>query len=67
MTQRTRKIIEFVLIGVSVLLIVMFVAEHFMTEPRPSWHKDLPFLALAFVIASGWARGRRRRSRQSVD
>ena len=66
MTQRTRNIIEYVLIGVSILCVVTFVVQHFMTSPRPSWHRDLVWLALAFVIASGVVRGRTRRARQNA-
>ena len=61
MTQRTRNIIANVLLGVTVLLIVEFVRQHFMAAPHPSWHNDLPWLALAFVIASDLVRGRLRR------
>ena len=67
MTQRTRNIIANVLLGVAVLFIVAFVAQRFMTPPRPSWHKDLPWLGLASVTASELARGRRRRAMQSLD
>ncbi len=61
MTQRTRNIIANVLIVVSVFCIVTFVVQHFMTTPRPTWHRDLASLALGFVIASELVRGRRRR------
>ncbi|HEY4216462.1 MAG TPA: hypothetical protein VGM67_04960 [Gemmatimonadaceae bacterium] len=69
MTQRTRNIIANILIGVSILCIVTFVVQHFMTTPRPPWHKDLAWLAIAFVIASDLARGsrRRRRAMQNPD
>jgi hypothetical protein len=67
MTQRMRNIIANALIGVSILCIVAFTAQHFMTLPRPSWHKDLVWLAIAFVIASDLARGRRRRARQDLN
>lgn len=63
MTQRTRNIIAGVFLGVSVLMIIAFVVQHFMT-PRPSWHKELPWLALAFVSVSGIVRGRARRAMQ---
>ena len=61
MTQRTRNIVANVLLGVTVLLILEFVRQHFMTPPRPSWHNDLVGLALASVIASDLVRGRWRR------
>ena len=67
MTQRTRNIIANVFLGLTVLFAVTFVAQHFMTQPRPSWHNDLPWLALAFVIASDLVRGRLRRARQKLD
>jgi hypothetical protein len=67
MTQRTRDIIALALLGVSILLIGAFVAQHFMTAPRPSWHKDLAWLGLASVTASALVRGRRRRAMQSPD
>jgi hypothetical protein len=60
MTQRTRNIIANVLIGMSILMVVTFVAQHFMTTPRPPWHRDLAFSALAVVIASELVRGRSR-------
>ena len=67
MTQRTRNIIANILFGVSILCVVAFLVQHFMTVPRPPWHKDLSFLALAFVIASEGVRGRRRRTTQKPD
>ena len=67
MTQRTRNIIANIVLGVGVLFIIAFVAQHFMTPPRPSWHTDLPWLGLASVIASEVVRGRRRRAMQSPD
>lgn len=68
MIQRTRIITANVLLGVSVLFIVAFVVQHFQTPPRPSWHKDLAWLALAFAIASEPLRGRaRRRAMQNLD
>jgi hypothetical protein len=68
MTQRTRNIIANVLLGVSILFIVGFLAQHFMTPPRPSWHKDLAWLGLASVSASELVRGRlRRRAMQNLD
>lgn len=68
MTQRTRNIIANTLVGMSILMIVTFLVQHFMTPPRPSWHKDLVWLALASVIASEPVRGRRRRrAMQNVD
>ena len=67
MTQRTRNILEYVLIGMSILCVVTFVVQHFMTTPRPSWHRDLAWLALAFVIASGIVRGRVRRATRNAD
>lgn len=67
MTQRTRNIIANILIGVSVLLVVAFLIQHFMTPSRPSWHKDLAWLALASVSASDLVRGRRRRAMQNLD
>ena len=67
MTQRTRNTIEYVLIAASILCVVTFVVQHFMASPRPSWHRDLAWLALAFVIASGVVRGRVRRARQNAD
>jgi hypothetical protein len=63
MTQRTRNIISNAFLALSVVSIVVFVAQHFMSRPRPSWHRDLSWLALAFVSASAFARGRRRRRR----
>ncbi len=70
MTQQTRNVIANVLLGVSFLMVVAFVVQHFMTSPHPSWHKDLVWLALAIVIASDVVRGRlrrRRRAMQKVD
>jgi hypothetical protein len=61
MTQRTRNIIANAFLVLSVVCIVTFVARHFMTRPHPSWHRDLAWLALAFVSASELVRGRRRR------
>jgi hypothetical protein len=58
MNQRARIIIANILLGLSIVCIVAFLVEHFMTPPRPFWHKDLAWLALAFVIASGVVRGR---------
>lgn len=67
MTQRMRNIIANVLLGVGTLTIVVFVASHFMTQERPSWRKDLVWLGLASVIASGAVRGRRRGAAQDSD
>jgi hypothetical protein len=67
MTQRTRNIIANVLLGVGILTVVVFVATHFMTPPRPSWRKDMIYLGLAFVIASRPVRGRRQRAMQNLD
>jgi hypothetical protein len=68
MTQRTRNIIANSFVGVSFLFVVMFVAQHFMAAPSPTWHRDLAWLALAFVIASDLVRGwRRRRSLQDPE
>jgi hypothetical protein len=68
MTQRTRNIIATSLLVASILFIAAFVAQHFMTPPRPSWHSDLPWLAVAFATAARLARGRPRRSAmQSAD
>ena len=67
MTQRTGNIIANFLIGASVLFIIAFVTQHFMTPPRPSWHKDLAWLALASAIASELVRGRRGRVMQNPD
>jgi hypothetical protein len=62
MTQRTRNIMANLLAAVCILLIVAFVVQHFTTPPpRPSWHKDLAWLALACATASELARGRSRR------
>jgi hypothetical protein len=58
MTQRTRNIIANILLGVTILLIVAFVVQHFMAPPPPSWHKDLVGLGLASTIASDLVRGR---------
>ncbi len=68
MTQRTRNVIANVLLGVSILFIVVFVAQHFMSSPRPSWHKELAWSAPILVVASDLVRGRlRRRTMQKVD
>ena len=68
MTQRPRSIIANILVGVSILFIVAFLAQHFMTGSRPSWHKDLAWLGLASVTASELVRGRRRRrATQNLD
>lgn len=68
MTQRTRTIIANLLLGASILFIVAFLAQHFMTPARPSWHKDLAWLGLASVSASEIVRGRfRRRAMQNLD
>ena len=55
-----RNVIANVMIGVSIILIVTFLVQHFMS-PRPAGHRDMAWLALAFVIASEIVRGRRRR------
>lgn len=60
MTQRTRTIIANILLGVSILMIVAFIAQHFMTPARPSWHKDLAWLGIAGMSASRLVRGRPR-------
>ncbi len=68
MTQRTGSIIAKILLGVATLFIVAFLVQHFMTPLRPSRHKDLAWLALAFVTASELVRGRlRRRATQNLD
>lgn len=68
MTQRTRDITANSLLCVGALLVLAFVAEHYLTSPRPSWHHDLPFLALAFVMAAELVRGRlRRRAMEEPD
>jgi hypothetical protein len=68
MTQHTRDVTANSLLGVSMLLVLTFVAQHFMTSPRSSWHEDLPYIALAFVSASELVRGRmRRRAVQDGD
>jgi hypothetical protein len=59
MTQRTRTIVSSVLLALSALCMVTFVIQHFMTT-RPSWHRDIVFVGLAFAIAAGPVRGRRR-------
>jgi uncharacterized membrane protein len=61
MTQRTRNIIANILLGVTVIFLITFVVQHFMTPPRPSWHGDLVWLAVIGVSASEIVRGRRRR------
>jgi hypothetical protein len=66
MTQRTRNIIANVLLGVSILLIAAFVAQHFMTPLRPSWHTDLAWLGIASMIASRLVRGRASRRAMST-
>ncbi len=68
MTQRTRNIVANILLVVSILFVVAFLAQRFMTPPRPSWHKDLVWLGLAAVIAAEIVRGRtRRRTAQTPD
>ena len=68
MNQRTRNIIANVLLGVAMIFVVVFIVQHFMTPPHPSWHGDMVMLALASVIASDLARGRgRRRTMQKPD
>ncbi|HEY4131705.1 MAG TPA: hypothetical protein VGM50_13890 [Gemmatimonadaceae bacterium] len=67
MTQRTRNIIANVFIGISILMVVAFVVQHFTSPPRPTWHKELASLALAFVIASEIVRGRVRRTMRKQD
>ena len=68
MSQRTRTITVLVLIGICIACLATFVVQHFMTSPRPSWHKELPWLALAFVSAAELARGsRRRRAMRRLD
>jgi hypothetical protein len=66
MTQPRRNVIANVMLGVSILLIITFVVQHFMT-PRPASHKDMAWLALAFSLASELVRGRRRRVAQDPD
>ncbi len=61
MTQRTRIIISNVLIGVSIVCIVTFVVQHFMTPPRPFWHEDLAWIGLVCATVSRVVRGRPRR------
>lgn len=59
MTQQTRNTIANFLLGMSMLLIVAFVAQHFMTS-RPSWHDDLVWTAVAVMALSRIVRGRQR-------
>ena len=58
MTQQTRNTIANALLALCVVFLAVFVAQHFMTSPRPSWHKDLVMFGLICVIASRMARGR---------
>lgn len=60
MTQRTRDIIAEVLFGVSILTVIVFIATHFMTPPRPSWRHGLVWLGIISLIASRPVRGRPR-------
>jgi hypothetical protein len=60
MTQRTRDIIADVLFGVSILTIVVFVATHFMTPPRPSWRRGLVLFGIVALTVSRPVRGRPR-------
>ena len=68
MTQQTRNIVANVLLGVGVLIIIGFVASHFMTQTRPSWRTDLVWLGIASVSVSRLVRGRpQRRATQNLD
>ena len=67
MSQRTRTVFEIVLIGMCFFCIATFVVQHFMTSPRPGWHKELPYLALSFAFAAPLRNSRRRRARRMVD
>ena len=58
MTQQTRRMLANVLLGVSLLCILAFVIQHFMTSPRPAWHNYLVWVALACTWAAHFARGR---------
>jgi hypothetical protein len=60
MTQRTRDIIADVLFGMSILTVVVFVATHFMTPPRPSWRNNMVLFGIVCLIASRPVRGRPR-------
>ena len=54
-----------VLLGIAVLAIVAWLASWFMT-PMPSWHREVPFVAIVFVaFASTLKRSARRR--QAAD
>jgi len=67
MSQPTRIVFEVVLLGLCLFCVATFVVQHFMTSPRPSWHKELPNLALLFAFASTLVRSfRRRRARRMV-
>ena len=60
MTQQTRNSIANVMLVVSILAIIVFIVTHFtMTPPRPSWRRDLVWVALIFTIAARAVRGRR--------
>jgi CHASE2 domain-containing sensor protein len=63
MNHGTRNAIAIVSISAAIVCVIAFVVQHFMPA-RPSWHKDLPWLALTFVIVSEIVRRQRRRSRQ---
>jgi hypothetical protein len=60
MAQRTRDIIADVLFGISILTVIIFVATHFMTPPRPSWRFNLVVFGILCLIVSRPVRGRPR-------
>jgi len=60
MKQRTRNILADVLTGVCILTIIVFVATHFMSPPRPAWRSSLVLFGVACLVAARPVRGRPR-------
>jgi hypothetical protein len=59
MNPQTRILIANILLGLGLLAIVVFVATHFMTPPRPAWRNDMIWVGLACVIIARPLRRRR--------
>jgi Tfp pilus assembly protein PilV len=68
MTQQWPHLLALVLLGVGILSLVAFIAQHFMAPLRPSWHEDPAWLWLASLAASRLVLGHaRRRAMQKPD
>ena len=56
MTPQTGRLIAKIFLGMSILMLLVFVAQDLTNAPRPSWHQDLGWLGFAFLSLSGIAR-----------